>query len=126
MIIAVMSPIDMGQSLAASGAQKVCPQLGAAEAEQAGICAAGTDFSLPKSVPEGQHRFAPPVAGFTTIGSNMDNRDHSHGAVLLCLPDLSMLGQESWRLLPRFDSYCLNAGNTRYRVSKDRPSVNAF
>jgi hypothetical protein len=40
----------------AAGAQNVRPQLGTAEAEQAGIKAAGANFSLAKGMPEGQHR----------------------------------------------------------------------
>jgi hypothetical protein len=84
MITAGMSPIDMGRSLGAAGAQNVRLQLGAAGAQQAGIGAAGTDFSLPKSVPKGQHRSVPPAAGFATIGSGTDDRDRHHDAILLC------------------------------------------
>jgi hypothetical protein len=51
MITAVMSPIDMARFLGAAGTQEVRPQLGTAEAEQARIGAAGTDFPLAKGVP---------------------------------------------------------------------------
>ena len=70
-------------SLAAAGAQNVRPQLGTAEAEQAGIRAAGTNFSLAKGMPKGQHRSVPSAAGFTAVVSNMDDRNRCHNTVLL-------------------------------------------
>jgi hypothetical protein len=70
-------------SLAAAGAQKVRPQLGTAEAEQAGIRSAGTKFLLAKGMPEGHHRSVSSAASFTAIVSNMGDRDRCHDTVLL-------------------------------------------
>jgi hypothetical protein len=88
----------MALSLAAAGAQKVCPQLGAAEAEQAGIRATGTDFSLAKGMPEGEYRSVPSATGFATIGIDMGDR-HRRRHLSYCASKLFRRTESMLRLM---------------------------